>query len=590
MTVYFPPHDDGLFLRLAQSLEEGRWLGPYDNLTLAKGPAYPLFVSLAGAFGLPLKLAEHSVYLAAAAVLSRVAFSVSRRMGLALVLFTALAMNPLAWTIELARISRDALYVGLSLGVVAATAWLLLVRVPGRRGMGLWDVAGALLVGGTIAVYWLTREEGVWLAPSIGLIILGAVWLSLAGRSGPSLGHPEHPPGRAAIARLGAHLVAAAVGFWLVVGAVSLTNAQVYGIPLVNDLHGGNFPAAYGALARISHDAHDRYVVVPASARLKAYAVSPAAAELEPFLEGASGRMWASISCGAPVETLGGDDGRSTACSDIRAGWFMWALRDAISLAGHWGSAREAQDFQRRLANEINAACEKELACGPPRGSLAPPFEVDRVIEALGLLPNSVQVLSGADAEMSPGASVGDPAELLSVALRVGPISPPETPSRLLDGVTANPSLPIIELMQVVQATYAAVLPLMTPLAAVGILLAIILDDPRRRNRALIILATTTGVAFLARSALMAYLDVTSWPGAINNLYLAPGSPFLIVYTVIGGYLALISGRKLLDGSRKRMTFPDAASTSAGAPSRELAEAPITWPERPQAQEVGERR
>jgi hypothetical protein len=144
--------------------------------------------------------------------------------------------------------------------------------------------------------------------------------------------------------------------------------------------------------------------------------------------------------------------------------------------------------------------------------------------------------------------------------------------------------------MQVVQAIYAAMLPLMTPLAAVGVLLVMLLRDLRRQNRALIVLATATGVAFIARSALVAYLDVTSWPGAINNLYLAPGSPFLIAFTVIGGYLALISGRMVLGGSRKRMTFPDAAPASAGAPSRELADAPITWPERQQAQEVGDRR
>ena len=31
-------HDDQLFLKLADSIVRGAWLGPYDQLTLAKGP------------------------------------------------------------------------------------------------------------------------------------------------------------------------------------------------------------------------------------------------------------------------------------------------------------------------------------------------------------------------------------------------------------------------------------------------------------------------------------------------------------------------------------------------------------------------
>ncbi len=39
-------HDDLLFIRLAQNLAQGQWLGPYDNLTLSKGPFYPLWIAV----------------------------------------------------------------------------------------------------------------------------------------------------------------------------------------------------------------------------------------------------------------------------------------------------------------------------------------------------------------------------------------------------------------------------------------------------------------------------------------------------------------------------------------------------------------
>ena len=50
----YTPHDDYLFVRLAKSILNGEWLGPYDQLTLVKGPVYPLFLAVAHHTGLPL--------------------------------------------------------------------------------------------------------------------------------------------------------------------------------------------------------------------------------------------------------------------------------------------------------------------------------------------------------------------------------------------------------------------------------------------------------------------------------------------------------------------------------------------------------
>jgi len=52
------PHDDFLFLRLAYNLGGGLWLGQFDNLTLAKGMAYPAFILAAFLAGIPLKIAN----------------------------------------------------------------------------------------------------------------------------------------------------------------------------------------------------------------------------------------------------------------------------------------------------------------------------------------------------------------------------------------------------------------------------------------------------------------------------------------------------------------------------------------------------
>src|SRR5258708_12498558 len=61
-------HDDDLFIRLARYLEAGQWLGPYDNLTLAKGMFYPFFIVIAFWTSVPLKIAEQGGYLVVSAL------------------------------------------------------------------------------------------------------------------------------------------------------------------------------------------------------------------------------------------------------------------------------------------------------------------------------------------------------------------------------------------------------------------------------------------------------------------------------------------------------------------------------------------
>jgi hypothetical protein len=56
-----------------------------------------------------------------------------------------------------------------------------------------------------------------------------------------------------------------------------------------------------------------------------------------------------------------------------------------------------------------------------------------------------------------------------------------------------------------------------------------------------LVLATACAVAVASRLLIVALIEVTSWPGALNDIYLAPGSPFLITFAVLGCYLGLLA-------------------------------------------------
>src|SRR6516164_9445113 len=107
MPVY--KHDDQLFVRLAHYLAAGQWLGPYDNLTLAKGMFYPMFIAATFWLSVPLKIAEHLFYLF---ICGSAAGLVRRASGnkLSLVLFALLAFNPVLWNYGFARVLRQGVY------------------------------------------------------------------------------------------------------------------------------------------------------------------------------------------------------------------------------------------------------------------------------------------------------------------------------------------------------------------------------------------------------------------------------------------------------------------------------------------------
>jgi hypothetical protein len=80
--------------------------------------------------------------------------------------------------------------------------------------------------------------------------------------------------------------------------------------------------------------------------RERIYAVSPAFAELRPFLDGDVVNGWSK---------WGPYAGRDISTH------FVFALRDAVASAGYYSSGVAAAAYYRRLASEVNTACDKGL-------------------------------------------------------------------------------------------------------------------------------------------------------------------------------------------------------------------------------------
>lgn len=428
-------HDDMLFVQIARHLEAGRWLGPYDNLTLAKGMFYPMFMVWSHWAAIPLKVAEQLVYLVVAAVTAGVVRRRTCGNRLALVLFILLAFNPVVWNIQLARVIRQGLYLSLSLAlislvvIIAFPTWRI-SDSPWRRIM----IPGVSL-GMVTSAYWLTREEGIWLLPAVVVVLAVAVLGIILPSWGLAATHPDDGDRLGRMKAIAWPLVVALVTFAVGDGLVAARNYHDYRLFETNEFRANSFLRAYGALSRIQPE-HWRYLVnFPKDARQRAYEVSPAARELRPAFEGGIDQGWLRISC--PYSQL-------KPCDEVEVGWRVWEFRDAVAAAGHYRSGADAMRYYEKLANQINSACDAKLIpCLQPRATMQPPFRLEYLKWSLKTAKHIAPIVfSMVDGPVGSGPSVGSSDQLALISDTVDGIYMPEKPTLVVDGWVAAAAAP----------------------------------------------------------------------------------------------------------------------------------------------------
>jgi hypothetical protein len=527
------PHDDALWAKLAGHLLDGDWLGPYDKLTLAKGPAYPLFVAGAYELHLPLKLAEHLLHMAAGALMGVALWRVcgSRVVGLAA--YGLIALDPAYLGAPAAKVTRESFYGSLCLLLVAGVL-LLLTSVPAlvRRGPA-WSVPTVAVAGAGLGVvgaaYHLCRDERLWLVPA--LVIAAAAGLARWRAEGPvRVAHGLVVAGA---------LVAAAVAFAASVHAVTSRNDRAYGTTVASGLVDGQFARALAQWQRVDVGPHRQYVPVSRAQREAVYEMSPAAAELAPHLEG-DVTAWFVHGCRA-----------QQICDDYTGAHFAWALRDAALGAGHMTSGAETERFFGEIAGDIAAACEQDLPCiapgiggMPPRERISEQALVRSFGDALDYL------LTYEVARPDRGASGGR-----AWASMVRPLRGiDDRDAYISDEARALDRQEPVEVLMVIYRWGARV---GAVLALAGLVAGVATAAGRRRPAAVLACGAML-VAVASRLAVLAIVDATAYPAARIGVYVLPGVDFLVVFVAVGTWLLVTSARATLAARRPSA---DAAGT-----------------------------
>jgi hypothetical protein len=503
-------HDDRWFLQRALSILHGHWLGPYNHMTLIKGQGYPLWVGFISSTHVPLLFAQQFLYALACFAVSRALAPALRSSVADVILFVVLLFNPMSVSDDTSiRVTREGLYPALGLLVFAGAAGTVLRLNARPRHVLAW----AVMCGAVLALFWHTREEGVWFVPLLAVALLVvARWV---------LRDPKGCWRRAVLVVGLPVLIVSAAHFALV-----LANGLTYGVFDVVEFKWRPFLGAYGSLTYVRAHPPVPRVPVPKEMRERVYAVSPAFAELRPFLEGKLGSDWRRGS------------------GDLGAEAFMWAFREATEKAGYYARGSAAvRAYYERITRQIAAArLDGRLDARPPRASLLPPLLWgQRRATFRTWLRGLARIPTFEDCHITPGHSDGYDDELREFAettrTRLAPRKN-DAEAQQLGSIDAFRLRVLQRINQIYQRLFA-------PLFAVAVLLYLFCVKwlmQRQGEGTIAILMAGLLATIAARVLILALIDVTSFD-VFTGGYQSPEYPLLLIVGVVAGHGGIVALR-----------------------------------------------
>lgn len=366
-------HDGYLMVSLGNSILNGEWLGSYNNRTLVKGFAYPLFLAISNQVGISCNDALIVLYMAACIVFCAAMRYVVKKKWMLLVLYVVLLFNPASMDfMSFQNIYRCSLTPAQVL-LIFGSFWGLYFCVCKQGKTG---IAWAILEGLSLFFFWNTREDSVWILPFVGTIIFISI-ITVIIKSIRSKKTKRR------------NIVYTVFIFFLPVLflkcgnlLVSYANEVHYGIFTVNELRDSNFVKAMECLYAIKPEENIPCVDITREKLQRVYEVSPTLSSIKESLETNMDR-WDLFDCNP------GDH-------EVENGWAMWAFRDAVQDAGYYKSATEANNFYGKVAKEIHNALDKGMfeKQGTMMGVLMPPWRKNSIKDYFYAVRESIMYLS----------------------------------------------------------------------------------------------------------------------------------------------------------------------------------------------------
>jgi len=325
--------DDQLMVNLETSILQFDWLGPFNSLTFVKGMFFPLFLGINAFLGISYINGTTLFYSIACFIFILAIKDLFKKKWSIYVMFTLLLFNPIMYSLEvIGRVYRNSMTPGQVLLIFASIFAIFINRKKhNKKSTWLWSILGGL----SLAAFWNTREDAIWILPMI--LVFTLIML---------IEHFIINKKKFQIKKLIVFVLPLIILFTCNFG-ISTINYMKYGVFTRVDVSNSSFADAMKAIYSVPPKDNIDYVSVPKEKLERLYKISPSLNIISKEIN--------SIAISMDY------NGRNSSDGEIEDGWFWWALRFAAEANGYYESATKADIFFKNVTNEIIVAQEKGL-------------------------------------------------------------------------------------------------------------------------------------------------------------------------------------------------------------------------------------
>lgn len=322
-------HDDVLLLNYARNILSGQWLGNYSNYTLNKVPGFSLFLVVASKLHVPYILALEILSIWAIFVTLKAIDSLLKKSNFKLISGLYLLFSPIFFDNAISqRLYRNALIPAAVLLVIASTVGMYLRRDMEIKAYCKW----AFLTGIHLSFFWIIREDSIWLLPLV--IVAESIIIIFACLRKSNW--------RDKLKRIFITMIPI-ICLTVSTGILKYINYYHYGIFTLTDFSDTEFGYAMKNILSVKPRQEMDYIWVSKDTLEHLYKISPSLASIKDEIAYQYEGGWQAI-------------GKLKEDGEIEKDYIIWAIRDAVSLAGYYADARMANDFYRSIGSEIETA------------------------------------------------------------------------------------------------------------------------------------------------------------------------------------------------------------------------------------------
>ncbi len=328
--IVYAVQDDQLLMKHTGAMLQFEWLGEYNENTLTKGTAFPIYVFFSGISRIPYTVLTALFWIIAAGFM---VFSlkdyIRSRVFLGL-FYVLLIFSPAASSLStFQRIYRNSAAAPAALLAAACSICLFLKVEKGK----VLPVLTSLVLGFDLWFVMNLREDGIWLLPfPIAAAVLTLIRLILRDREN-----------KRAIIRAAALLLIPWILLTVGNNTVSLINYKTYGVYTRNDRTNGSFKKVTGLFMSAEcpeDDADERTVWVSRK-------------KYEMLIRESKTLSSVSAELLRGYEKYAGEWKQDGQCN---GDFYVWALREGAMYAGIYENAVSAEEFWTKAYSELKEA------------------------------------------------------------------------------------------------------------------------------------------------------------------------------------------------------------------------------------------